>query len=62
MENFSSYLPTLKILCVYSEWLKSLNFGGLIRGNLRVCYPQILSNFIFSLYLLFTLKKGMHLV
>ena len=40
-------LPILKVLCVLLEWL---NFEGPISGT-PILVPQILSNFIFCIYL-----------
>ena len=45
-----SYLPILKVFCVWLEWLKCLNFDGPNWGKV-ILVPQSLLNFIFSSYL-----------
>ena len=50
LSNFISplYWPTLKISCVWLEWLKSLNFGGPSSRKPPFWYPQTLVKFYFS--------------
>ena len=45
---FFTYLPTLKISCVWREWLKSLKFGGPVLG------------ISFSASKILVLKLGLH--